>query len=140
MTTIDFYVLETEAASELRFGAKLAQDSFRQRKAVHIFHQTAATLADISEQLWSFSQSSFIANGAATSNPVTLGSADDEPSSHQNLIVLGGKIPPFFSRFEHLSVVVANDETKKAIGREQYAFFKKRGYPLHFKPVKHANF
>lgn len=140
MTQIEFYLMEAEQAQAPRFAAKLVLDAFRQGRQVHIHHRDEAAANDFSELLWRFSESSFLAHGYDSSSAISLSHGDTLPDCHDHLIVLSNKIPPSFSRFERLAVVVSQAETAKHLAREQYRYFKKRGYPLTFTAVKHANF
>ena len=140
MTRIDFYIMEAAEAQAERFAAKLALDAFRQRKQVHIHSSDEPAKETLSELLWRFSQSSFMAHGEESADAISLGYGEHVPDCHDQLIVLSNKIPPCFSRFEQLSVVVPQAEAAKALARDQYRYFKQRGYPLNFKAVKHSNF
>lgn len=141
MTNIDFYIMEAAEAQAPRFAAKLALEAFRQHKRIHIHNHDEASNATFSDLLWGFSQSSFMAHGNDAKNTITLGFGEKvEPNCHDQLIVLSNKIPPCFSRFERLAVVVPQDEAAKTVAREQFRYFKQRGYPLNFKAIKHSNF
>ncbi len=140
MTHIDFYLLEADNASVERFTAKLALDAYRQHQAVHIHNSNQASTQAMSAQLWQFSQSSFIAHAINEAALVTLGSSEQESQNFEQLIIYQTSVPDFFSRFEKLSIIIANNEKDKTQAREQYRFFKQRGYPLSHTSIKHNNF
>lgn len=140
MTSVDFHLLENPDADAMRYAASLCLQAYRRRCPVHMHADEASLLPALSEALWSYSQTSFIAHDLGETGLVSLSSGDAAPQSHDCLILLGATIPSYFSRFEQLLVVVGHDEPSKVQARENYRFFKQRGYPLQYVPVKHHNF
>lgn len=140
MTSVDFHLLENANADAMRYAASLCLQAYRRHRPVHIHADAAELLPALSDTLWAYSQTSFIAHDLDNTGLVSLSSGAVEPETHDCLILLGSEIPVYFSRFEQLLVVVAQDEASKAVARENFRFFKQRGYPLQYVPVKHNNF
>ena len=140
MTAIDFYLLEAANANQQRFVAKLALDLFRQQQQVYIHTDSAEAAAALDEQLWLYSESSFIAHEIGKPAPVCIGFEAEPPPGHDHIIASAGNIPDYFSRFERLSVIVGHDEAEKTHAREHYRLFKHRGHPLQHKSVRHNNY
>ena len=48
------------------------------------------------------------------------------------MINLSGVVPDFFSRFERVAEIVPFEDTRRASARDNYKFYKDRGYPLNY--------
>ena len=61
---------------------------------------------------------------------------DHEPEEHQDVMInLSGQIPYFFSRFDRVAEVVPVDQNSRKSARENYAYYKERGYVLNFHEI-----
>jgi DNA polymerase-3 subunit chi len=69
--------------------------------------------------------------------PVRIGCSNmNEPSTHQEVLVnLSGAVPDFFSRFERVAEVVPLDENSRDAARENFRFYKDRGYEIKYNKV-----
>ena len=131
MTRIDFYILpDVDEIARRRFCCRLAHKAALSGKRVHI-RTTEAAVDDLDGLLWEYPTQHFLPHarlGNAQGEPVTLGTADEEPTHDEVLINLGGEIPGFFNRFERVSEIVL--ATRRAAGREKYRRYRDGGYAL----------
>ena len=67
----------------------------------------------------------------AAQTPILLTSESSRPPTHQVLVNLDDNWPPFFSEFERLIEIVANDDIDRSLGRARYKFYRDRGYALN---------
>lgn len=139
MTRIDFLAVD-DASPEARLllACRLAQ------RALRGGHQVLITCADAAQQqsldtlLWQFEPESFVPHGTDLKDeqtPVQLTTGDDCGAHHDVLINLQSPAPGFFSRFERLFEVICQDPAVLASTRENWAYYKSRGYPLDYKTV-----
>ena len=57
----------------------------------------------------------------------------DDPGHHHGLLInLSPRLPPWFSRFEHLAELIWGDDELVACKRRHYQLCRHRGYPLSF--------
>ncbi len=132
MTRIDFYILpDIDEVARQRFTCRLAHRAATAGKRVHI-RTTGEAADDLDGLLWEYPRDRFLPHArladASGSEPVTVGTEDEEPTHDEVLINLAAEIPAFFNRFERVSeVVLAN---QRAAGRERYRRYRDGGYPL----------
>ena len=131
MTRIDFYILpDVDEIARHRFTCRLAHRAAMTGKRVHI--RTADDVAgDVDDLLWEYPNQRFLPHARladAGSEPVTIGTEDEDPPHDEVLINLGNGIPGFFNRFERVSEVVL--ATQRADGRTKYRRYREGGYPL----------
>lgn len=137
MTRVDFYLLQTaDAAEKPRLACKLAEKAFMRGVQTYIYTADAAASAALDDLLWVYAPGSFVPHarheaGANADAPVVIGHVAPPESLHALLISLANEVPEFFSRFERVIEVVANDDADKARSRERFRFYRDRGYPLH---------
>jgi DNA polymerase-3 subunit chi len=136
MTRIDFYILQdTGNAAAPLFTCRLAEKAFHQGHEVYINTESAAQLQQLDDLLWTFRAGSFVPHGACNDSdacqpPVLLGHDTEPRDSHDVLVNLSGKVPPFFGRFNRVAELVSGDEVQRSRGRERYRFYMDRGYTL----------
>lgn len=137
MTKIDFYILKEQSATDrLRFACRLTEKAMKQKHDIYIHCNDAQQMQELNELLWSFKPTSFIPHSntesdkSATSSQVSLGSSECPDNHHDVLINLSNQVPEFFSRFQRVSEIVIQDETITAATRENYRFYRDRGYQL----------
>ena len=90
--------------------------------------------------LWSFADDRFIPHALYSSNefsvPVRIG-VMEEPTEHQEVMInLADTVPDFFSRFERVAEVVPADENSRNLARQNFRFYKDRGYNLDYHQIK----
>ena len=133
MTRIDFYQIETDEPA-LNFACRLVDKAWRQdmRIYVHVENQGQARAMD--ELLWTFRAESLIPHALIEDEeaPVQIGCAEHPGDHHQLMINLSGVVPDFFSRFERVAEIVPFEDTRRASARDNYKFYKDRGYPLNY--------
>ncbi|MCB1645348.1 MAG: DNA polymerase III subunit chi [Pseudomonadales bacterium] len=134
MTRIDFYQIES-GEPPLAFTCRLIDKIYHQGLRIHIHTESLAQAEELDELLWSFRPERFIPHALVSVGedaPVKI-CHESEPADHQEVLVnLSGKVPDFFSRFDRVAEVVPLDETHRTAARENYRFYKDRGYPLHY--------
>lgn len=138
MTRIDFYQIESDEAP-LAFACRLVEKIYRAGHRIYIHTKDADEAAALDDLLWTFRPERFIPHCLQSTGeeaPIRIGHAA-EPDDHQQVLVnLSGVVPDFFSRFERVAEVVPLDENSRKSARENYKFYKDRGYPLEYHPMK----
>ncbi|MCW8901969.1 MAG: DNA polymerase III subunit chi [Gammaproteobacteria bacterium] len=141
MTRIDFYIIEqgSETATET-FICRLTEKAWSQNNDVYIHTLDEHHAAKYDELLWTFAEESFVPhhliqneNTLAHSKNILIGhsaSKETPASCHDVLINLDHDTPSFFSQFERVAEIIANDEMSRSKGRERYQFYRDRGYAL----------
>ena len=137
MTRVDFYILQdmTEDASA-RFACRLGLKALQRGTAVHVHVTDADSAQRVDDLMWDYPKHRFIphvvTNGSSPARgrqcPIQIGS--EEPHLKEGLLInLAQEVPGFFGRFDRVAEIVV-DATRKQ-GRERWAFYRDRGYPLH---------
>ena len=136
MTRIDFH---SNVPDKIAYACRLARKARKADFQVVILARDRAQLAALDEALWTFSEHDFLPHVAmddplAAHTPILLTTEQAmESPHHQILINLSDTPPEHFARFERMFEVVSSDDADKSSGRERYAYYKQRGYPLtHF--------
>lgn len=136
MTRIDFH---SNVPDKIAYACRLARKARKADFHVVILARDRAQLAALDEALWTFSEHDFLPHVAmddplAAQTPILLTTEQAmESPHHQILINLSDTPPEHFARFERMFEVVSSDDADKSSGRERYAYYKQRGYPLtHF--------
>jgi len=141
MTNIDF---RTGIPDKVDYACRLLRKAYASGARVVVLTADGRQQAQLDEALWVQQEQEFIPHVEAGSpqaaqTPIILTARDDvELPHHEVLVNLSDATPGFFARFERMIELVSTDEADAAAGRERYAFYKKRGYPLDHTPVKNA--
>jgi len=134
MTKVDFYILaEQSTADRLRFACRLTEKALKQEHRIYIHCSDSEQVKNLDQLLWSFKPASFIphsTSGSSEPSQVCLGHQQCPTDQHDVLINLSNSVPDFFSRFGRVSEIVVQDELVTASTRENYRFYRDRGYPL----------
>ncbi len=138
MTKVDFYQLPADSQDERQlFACRLAEKAFRQGLDVYLHTGNQQQAEAMDELLWSFRSHSFLPHGLMTEpQAINIGFGNDPGGHHQLLINLSNTIPDFFSRFERVSEIIVDQEQLKVAGRQNYKFYKDRGYALSFHDMR----
>ena len=92
----------------------------------------------LDELLWSFKAEAFIPHDRfdpRSQAPIQI-SHEAEPVLHQDVLInLSPQIPPYFSRFSRVAEVVPQAADDRATARENFKYYKDRGYPLKYHKV-----
>jgi len=134
MTQVDFYILPAESDQERQhFACRLTEKAYKLGHKVYIHSRDAEQAAAMDELLWSFRNSSFVPHaqlGNASDEPVIIGFGEPPEAFSEVMINLSHQVPSFFSRFERVTEVVVTDPQVTEATRENYRFYRDRGYPL----------
>ena len=134
MTQVDFYILPSESDQQRQqFACRLTEKAFKLGHTVYIHSHDADQAAAMDKLLWSFRNSSFIPHALqsqADNEPVIIGFEKPPEAFSEVMINLSHEVPRFFSRFERVTEVVVSDPAITEATRENYRFYRDRGYPL----------
>ena len=140
MTQVDFYILAaTSVAQRLDFTCRLIDKALRLDKRVFVATADRRQSAELDQLLWTFRPQSFIGHSCSTDrgsdgelepSPVLISHAGEAGDHHELLINLGAETPACFSRFERLAEVVVQLPAVLQATRDNYAFYRHRGYPI----------
>ena len=135
MTRIDFY---QTSGDEHAFACRLIDMVYRKGRQIYVHTSTEELARTLNEQLWTFKEDSFVPHSLhseAMDVPIKIG-FDHEPEEHQDVLVnLSGQIPHFFSRFDRVAEIVPVDQNSRESARENYAYYKERGYVLNYHQI-----
>lgn len=133
MTQIDFYILKDDnLEARWQFACRLAEKAWRHNRQVLIACDPEHS-DDLDALLWRFNPESFIPHSKLeddSSNPVIICSNNDPGEHHDFLINLASTRPSYFSRFQRLAEVVCQTPSALEQTRENWAFYRERGYPI----------
>ncbi|HIE85628.1 MAG: DNA polymerase III subunit chi [Gammaproteobacteria bacterium] len=135
MTRIDFY---QTSGDEHAFACRLIDMVYRKGRQIYVHTSTEEQAKTLNEQLWTFKEDSFVPHSLhseAMDVPIKIG-FDHEPEEHQDVLInLSGQIPHFFSRFDRVAEIVPVDQNSRKSARENYAYYKERGYVLNYHEI-----
>jgi DNA polymerase-3 subunit chi len=136
MTRIDFH---SNVPDKIAYACRLVRKARSSDAQIVILGRDKRQLAALDQALWTFSEQDFLPHvmledALAARTPILLTTNDAmESPHHQILINLSDAPPAHFSRFERMFEIIADDDSDKSMGRERYAYYRERGYPLtHF--------
>lgn len=132
MTTIDFY---TRCPDPLRIAVQLIAKAWTQHGHVRVLTADGAMTADLDLLLWKWPATGFMPHcrlhgPLASETPILIDHIIEHEGPAAVLVNFQPAPPPFFSRFERLAEIVADDEEAIAAGRARWKFYKERGYEL----------
>ena len=135
MTRIDFY---QTSGDEHAFACRLIDMVYRKGHQIYVHTSAEEQAKTLNEQLWTFKEDSFVPHSLhseAVDVPIKIG-FDHEPEEHQDVLInLSGQIPHFFSRFDRVAEIVPVDQNSRKSARENYAYYKERGYVLNYHEI-----
>ena len=138
MTRIDFYQLDSDEAP-LSFTCRLIEKIYRNGLRVYVHTSDSEQSQMLDDLLWTYRPDRFIPHCLTDTSqdaPVRIGH-DHEPADDEEVLVnLSGNVPEFFSRFDRVAEVVPLDPASRQSARENYKFYKDRGYPLDYHEMK----
>lgn len=135
MTKVDFY---TGSEDKLRTACQLSHKALQNGLRVVLHTQDDATAEALDRMLWHYPATAFIPHcrthdSGAGDMPVVIDHRGESFPHSEVLISLHTACLPFFSRFERVIEIVAQDTEDSRLGRERYAFYRDRGYEMrHF--------
>lgn len=134
MTQIDFYLLSKDQPHQ--FVCRLVDKIYRLGHSVFIHVASKEQAIALDDSLWSFDSASFIphkiidASEESGDYPVLIGLEDNPQRPLDVMVNLAPVLTPYFSRFQRVAEVIANDDQERAAARERYRFYKERGYTI----------
>jgi DNA polymerase-3 subunit chi len=138
MTRVDFFQIDA-GETILMFTCRLIDKAYRRGHKVYVHAASNDHAVELDELLWAFRQNSFIPHAlldSGTEAPVHIGHKND-PGAHQDVLInLTGEVPHFFSRFERVTEIVPQDEDMRNRARQNFRFYKDRGYNLNYHDLK----
>lgn len=146
MTQIDFYILPDDTVVEpLRYTCRLIEKVYRLGHGIYVHCIDANQCQQIDEMLWQMDEASFIphtnlgSSNTEDNSPILIG-WQTPPDHHGEVLVnLAGEIPNFFSRFRRVAEIVPGRTEERTKSRQNYRFYKERGYPLNTHNIKPTN-
>jgi DNA polymerase-3 subunit chi len=132
VTKVTFYKLASDAPS-LKFVCQLIKKACATQQQVLCIVDNEQTAEQLDQLLWEFEAEAFIPHAIGQDkNPVAISSTAEPGEHHQILINLQGQIPTWFSRFERVIELVQSKSKHEQVKRENFRFYKERGYALDF--------
>lgn len=140
MKQVDFYLIGNNVVqARYKLTGRLALKLQHLKQRTLIVTNTEAQTMELDDQLWSFSDASFLAHDLANNKsalaPVQITShsnVDDQmlSNSFDVLINLSKNIPVYAHQFSRIAEVIAPDETAKAEARHRYKGYQTEGFTL----------
>lgn len=123
MTNIQFYLIETDNASEqFNYALQLALQHLARGKHLHIHTASARDTAQM--------QQLFVDKLSHGSDRLSIDHSGELANERDVLLNLSTEVPHFFSSFDSTLEVICTGSSAKDTGRERYRYYKSRGYPL----------
>ena len=142
MTQIDFYILPDDNSIDPQtYACRLIEKVYRLGHHMHVHCGNDNELVQMDEKLWRHGPATFlphnrVSEASAALSPIMLGT-EPPPEEHGEILVnLSGDVPPFFSRFRRVAEIVPGLPEHRTKSRENYLFYKERGYPLNTHSIK----
>jgi len=140
MTQVDFYLVQSGHRES--YVCRLVQKAVALGNDVFVHTSSETDARQIDELLWTFQQGSFVPHEIVTQAaplsdacPVLLGYGAEPQGKRSVLVNLDDQVPVFFSRFERVLEVLADNDTQRAAARSRYSFYRDRGYALEYHKV-----
>ena len=138
MTKVTFYKLAKDAPS-LKLVCQLIKKACLSQQKVLCLVADGQTAEQLDQLLWAFEADSFIPHGIGLDQqPVAISAVAEPGDHHQILINLQGEIPTWFSRFERVIELVQPESEDEQTKRENFKFYKERGYALDFHDLSNS--
>ena len=138
MTKVTFYKLAKDAPN-LKLVCQLIKKACLSQQKVLCLVADDQTAEQLDQLLWAFEADSFIPHGIGLDQqPVAISAVVEPGDHHQVLINLQGEIPTWFSRFERVIELVQPESEDEQTKRENFKFYKERGYALDFHDLSNS--
>ena len=133
MTKVAFYKLASNRQSAFELVCQLIKKACRTDQQVLCLLPDNRAAEQLDQMLWSFEAAAFVPHGlGAEQYPVAI-SADSNPADHHQILInLQQQIPSWFSRFDRVIEVIYQQPEYQQAKRENFRFYKERGYSLSF--------
>ena len=139
MTRIDFYIIPQDQPEQiLIFACKLIEKAYSQNNKVTIKVDTSEQAETLDKLLWEFKPESFLphkimdieSKSDDKTIPPILITYEELGSDYEVLLNLSAEIPLAFTRFQRVIQIASQQQEQRNTSREQYKFYKDRGYPM----------
>jgi DNA polymerase III subunit chi len=136
VTKIDFYITPGQTTEQRHvFACRLVEKAYKLNHNVYIHSNDSGQAQQLEELLWAFRSSSFIPHRLQSGDEggnerVVVGHGECLVADPYLMINLSEGVPECFSRFERVSEIVVQDSTITESTRQNYRFYRDRGYPL----------
>lgn len=152
-TRVDFYLLADQAPSAFwLLACRLLTKAYRQKNNAFVYCKDANEACQLDELLWTYDPNSFIphcimGSELTSHSPIHIGWEEEPNSNELNLdksasnqkskilFNLSSKIPPFYSQFQRVVELIANEEQAKAESRKRYASYRAEQCELYFHQI-----
>ena len=136
MTRIDFH---TSVADSVAYTCRLVRkaNALADKSRIVILLQDREQLATLDQALWAFSAQDFLPHAEvgdplAAQTPILLAEGAQSELPHYDILInLSRSVPSQFAQFGRMIEIVSNGEGDIEAGRERYAHYRQRGYPLN---------
>lgn len=140
MTKITFYKLAEGQQTAYKLVCQLIKKAYNSNQQVLCLVSDDQAAQQLDQMLWEMEPETFIPHGIGTDQtPVAISSKADPGEHHQLLINLQAEIPTWFSRFDRVIELVQPESEQEQIKRENFRFYKDRGYALDFHDISGRN-
>lgn len=133
MTRIHFYHLSGGQGTLASVIARLVIQARRRRLDALVKVESESAAADLGDRLRQlFTDGTTISMAPDLASPVVL-TWTEEPGPHHGLLInTAAGVPDCFSRFERLAELVYDHPGLVADKRDNFRYYRERGYPLHY--------
>ena len=133
MTSVSFYKLSGNLQVALALVCQLTQKAMAANQQVLCLVADNDSAQQLDKLLWDFQASAFVPHGIGNQlHPIAI-TVDSDPGEHHGILInLRSQIPTWFSRFERVMEIIYAQPDYEQAKRENFKFYKERGYPLSF--------
>nr|VFK37637.1 MAG: DNA polymerase-3 subunit chi [Candidatus Kentron sp. TC] len=135
---VDFYVLRAIGASDVpRMACRITEKAWKTGHRIFVWTGARFTAHQMDALLWTFRAESFIPHvidSEHTDNgeyPVLIGEGAEPRGALDVVVNLGDAIPSFLERCERIVEVVSGNAEDRAVARERYRLYRKKGCSLY---------
>ena len=134
MTRVDFYILQEKSTGERnRYACRLTDKAFRAGHKIYLHTGDEDSARALDSLLWNFRAHSFLPHGwagAQNAEHIAIGWQND-PCEHNDVMInLALSVPDFVGRFARVIEVVVQEPAVLEPLRENFRFYKDRGYQV----------
>jgi DNA polymerase-3 subunit chi len=136
VTKVTFYKLAEGQHIAYKLVCQLIKKAYSANQQVLCLVVDDQAAQQLDQMLWEIEPEAFIPHGIGTDQmPVAISTAAEPGEHHQLLINLQAEIPTWFSRFDRVIELVQPESEQEQIKRENFRFYKERGYALDFHDI-----
>lgn len=140
MTKVGFYKLLGDQQAAFKLVCQLIKKACHAQQQVLCLAPDRNTAEQLDYMLWEFEPTVFIPHGRGVDQfPVAIITEPEPGDHHQILINLQHQIPSWFSRFDRVIEVIYPQTDYEQAKRDNFRFYKERGYPLSFHDLSKKN-